>query len=126
MDAPPICVGCSHKHRVDGAGGTCAVFPDGIPQAIFICREDHRYPYPGDGGVVFAPTDDAADSYATNLLGPVRDYPPEVLRYGAAGRKLYDTLLAHLTERGSTLADAQTELARDWDVHAQGGNLIPL
>lgn len=36
---------------------TCLAFPAGIPPEI-TDGADHRMPFPGDGGVTFAPVDD--------------------------------------------------------------------
>jgi hypothetical protein len=45
------CVYCRHWIP----GGTCAAFPEGIPQAILENEIDHREPVLGDHGVRFAP-----------------------------------------------------------------------
>ena len=47
-----VCVYCAHL-ITDPEGRTCKAFPDGIPMEIWDGRNDHRKPYPGDGGVVF-------------------------------------------------------------------------
>ena len=54
----PICLHC---RRLDGESdtgkGTCEAFPAGIPDAIWWQAYDHRKPWPGDGGIRFAPKD---------------------------------------------------------------------
>lgn len=50
------CVACARK--TPGAG-TCEAFPDGIPDAILLNDADHRYPFPGDGGLQFKPRENA-------------------------------------------------------------------
>ena len=46
------CPSCVHKH-LDRA--TCTAFPAGIPQPILDGDDDHRAPYPGDGGIQYTP-----------------------------------------------------------------------
>jgi hypothetical protein len=56
----PICESCARLGPgPDGFGKTCAAFPDGIPDAIYIEGFDHRHPYPGDGGVRFEMSSEA-------------------------------------------------------------------
>lgn len=51
----PQCAGCG---RFGGAGGgkpRCAAYPGGIPDAIWNNTADHRFAYPGDGGLLWTP-----------------------------------------------------------------------
>ena len=48
-----ICDLCEHRQGID----TCAAYPQGIPVEILIGDVDHRQPYAGDRGIVFAATD---------------------------------------------------------------------
>ena len=45
------CSRCRHWE----AGNLCLAFRDGIPDAIWENRHDHRDPYEGDGGIRFEP-----------------------------------------------------------------------
>jgi len=50
----PVCTFCCHidprpRRR------TCKAFPGGIPEEIWLGTNDHRLPFPGDGGMTFAP-----------------------------------------------------------------------
>ena len=57
----PLCAECKHFHVGDTSANTCDAFPDGIPDDIFLCRIEHRQPYPGDGGTVYEPAASAED-----------------------------------------------------------------
>ena len=48
------CIRCKRLQ----AGNKCVAFPQGIPPAISSNRHDHREPFPGDDGVLFAPEPD--------------------------------------------------------------------
>ncbi len=47
----PVCTFCVHWQT--DPSRRCAAFPDGIPDAIWLGRNDHSEPYPGDRGVLF-------------------------------------------------------------------------
>ena len=49
----PVCLACAHFIEVSGWTGVCAAFDDAIPYVIWSGENDHRAPYPGDGGVLF-------------------------------------------------------------------------
>ena len=46
------CIDCVHLHDDEM---TCAAFKDGIPIFIISGDFDHRYPHPGDGGIMYEP-----------------------------------------------------------------------
>ena len=46
-----VCAFCRHQFRYR----RCAAFPDGIPLAIWLGKDTHQAPYPGDHGIRFAP-----------------------------------------------------------------------
>lgn len=50
----PICFKCIHLHEIKNKF-SCDAFPDGIPQEIYTGLDDHRGPFPGDGGIRFRP-----------------------------------------------------------------------
>ena len=39
------------RHYLERA--TCRAFPEGIPPVVFDGIHDHRFPFPGDGGITF-------------------------------------------------------------------------
>jgi hypothetical protein len=52
-----ICTICKH-YDVENSnpvkyGQKCAAFPDGIPDEIWLGKNDHKKPYPGDHGIQF-------------------------------------------------------------------------
>ncbi len=56
---------------------TCLAFPDGIPDEILEGDFDHRYHYPGDNGIRFAPNPDVPQppSYEPSLSGAYSEHP---------------------------------------------------
>ncbi len=56
LEMNPQCVRCKHKFMGELS---CSAFPEGIPPEMFADLErepfDHRYPFPGDHGVQWAP-----------------------------------------------------------------------
>lgn len=48
--AAPLCVYCAHRY---GDDRRCRAFPEGIPDAIWESRHDHRELYTGDRGYTF-------------------------------------------------------------------------
>ena len=52
MTSTSLCDFCIHLSTYTRPPA-CAAFPSGIPRPIWAGEADHRYPYPGDGGVLF-------------------------------------------------------------------------
>lgn len=50
-----VCLYCARKCRT--SRHLCQAFPKGIPPEIWSGENDHRQPYPGDGGLLFMPRD---------------------------------------------------------------------
>lgn len=52
----PVCSYCRHLHRGKPVGtNVCDAFPDGVPEAIWEGKNDHRKAHPGDHGIQFQP-----------------------------------------------------------------------
>jgi hypothetical protein len=63
MQGPaPICLTCKHWNADDGEGFTCAAFPDGIPEPIYLTTVVHTEPYEGDNGILYEPVDADKDA----------------------------------------------------------------
>lgn len=56
VDYPPTCVRC--RHWSPGDALRCAAFPKSdIPLEIWVGKNPHNDPYPGDRGIRFEPID---------------------------------------------------------------------
>jgi len=55
--AMPICMWCVRFHEDNEDGLTCDAFPHAIPDEIIWNAHDHRYPFPGDNGLLFEPVE---------------------------------------------------------------------
>jgi hypothetical protein len=56
------CLSCAHVYdgEEDDRGRlVCEAFPDGIPDDIYLGKNPHTEPFPGDGGIMFTPETDA-------------------------------------------------------------------
>ena len=51
----PPCADCARFHALNRRSETCDAFPDGIPEAIRLGKNDHRQAYRGDHGLQWAP-----------------------------------------------------------------------
>jgi hypothetical protein len=48
-----VCTLCKHFDEGDPLARRCTAFPAGIPLPIWNGENNHRTPYPGDGGIIF-------------------------------------------------------------------------
>jgi hypothetical protein len=51
----PACVACRRLGVGPTGGWSCPAFLESIPAPLLEGRADHRRPYPGDRGILFAP-----------------------------------------------------------------------
>jgi len=91
----PLCEFCHHLRK--GRKETCAAFPDGIPEQVSSNEHDHRWPYPGDHGITFEPSEDMPEYFEIPVsnLGPLDDWHEIhtlARRVGAARQRLHDLL----------------------------------
>jgi len=66
---------CGYCKHLEGA--TCRAFPDRITGALLDGEFDHRFEYPGDGGIRFEPRDEKRwqASLARQIMdGEIEDY----------------------------------------------------
>ena len=52
---PTVCTMCAHITLEGLKTRCCEAFPNGIPADIWMGRNDHSKPYPGDHGLLFKP-----------------------------------------------------------------------
>lgn len=64
-----LCDVCAHRQE----GMTCTAFPSGIPEPLQLMKEDHRHPYKGDNGVLFKPSEEAAEFSTLPTVEPTPD-----------------------------------------------------
>jgi hypothetical protein len=68
---PPICTLCKHLDRKNENAYTCAAFPSGIPEIIYMNQTDHRQPISGDNGITFEKRPDVTDAKLSALLSMI-------------------------------------------------------
>ena len=86
------CLWCSHYLGLNAAGSgepaekrRCLAYPDGIPIPIWAGDHDHRFPAPGDDGVVFEPSGEVEEAegpfdWQANVYAPVAKRPMRVVQ----------------------------------------------
>jgi hypothetical protein len=111
------CLGCRHLVTIR----TCCAFPEGIPLPIAASRHDHREPFPGDGGLRHAPSQDPRLLGRATLklvLGlpedPVapQDAPPDAPPPGPATPIGDQTLAPPLGTQAEARAEARRRLGQ--------------
>jgi len=57
-----VCSHCKHydveNSKPESNGNVCKAFPEGIPDEIWLGKNDHTKPYEGDHGILFDPLDE--------------------------------------------------------------------
>ena len=61
MTVFPACATCARFNRADRTQEVCEAFPDGIPEKILDGADNHRKPFPGDGGKTWIPVKGYSD-----------------------------------------------------------------
>jgi len=56
-----ICLWCKH-HNKTGDRRSCTAFHERIPDTVYFGEHDHRFPYPGDNGILYEPEDEEAEA----------------------------------------------------------------
>ncbi len=67
------CGVCKHWR----GNGRCAAFPRGVPEKILTCETDHRYPFPGDGGLRY----DGPEEEISEMLARAARFRESVRRF---------------------------------------------
>lgn len=52
------CMKCKHFNFKNKDANTCKAFPGGIPNIIFLGKNDHKELFPGDHGIQFEPLEE--------------------------------------------------------------------
>ncbi len=47
------CISCVYFNYEDRTSNSCKAFPKGIPNEIFLGKNDHKDKFAGDGGIVY-------------------------------------------------------------------------